>query len=191
MVIGSGKKSYLHSSEAKLPHFARLITQSGKSRLNLIYPRQPSPVHPREKRPTSRRRQPKPIRTTSRSERPLIQSTTGQRHVLTLIKRNPFITFNEIRRSVGVALSDATIRRTFEKSGYGHWKAGKRPRLDEQKSKVRLDFALKYRDWTWDNLRKVIWSDECSVEIGKGKRDLGAASKPTARKMEKGVYTAL
>jgi hypothetical protein len=101
MVIGSGKKKYLPFSEAKLPHSARLITQSGKPRPNLNYPRQPSSTPSRNTTNVAT------APSLNRSGRPLTLSPTGQRHVLTLINRKPSITFNEIRRSVGVALSDA------------------------------------------------------------------------------------
>ncbi len=37
----------------------------------------------------------------------------------------------------------------------------------EHKSK-RLNWALEHENWTYEDWAKVVWSDECSVELGSG-----------------------
>ena len=44
------------------------------------------------------------------------------------------------------------------------WIAAQRPRLSEEIAHLRLQWALAYKDWTILAWKKVIWSDECSIE---------------------------
>lgn len=104
-----------------------------------------------------------------RSGRPKTLSPADERYILILIKRDPFITYREIRDRTRFNVSDRTLARIIQQSGYGHWRAQKRPRLNAVLAKKRLEWALARKDWTYDEWSKVIWSDECSVELGKGK----------------------
>jgi len=45
----------------------------------------------------------------------------------------------------------------------------KRPLLREEDAAKRLVWAKERKDWTVDEWKKVIWTDECSVERGTGK----------------------
>lgn len=42
--------------------------------------------------------------------------------------------------------------------------------MKDEHAKKRLEWALSHRDWSIEQWRQIIWSDECSVELGKGKR---------------------
>lgn len=46
----------------------------------------------------------------------------------------------------------------------------KRPRLIEDHAKARLAWCIERKDWTIEDWKRVIFSDECSVERGAGKR---------------------
>ena len=48
----------------------------------------------------------------------------------------------------------------------GSYIAVKKPGLSAENIRKRLDWAIKYKDWTIEDWKKVIWSDECSVWIG-------------------------
>ena len=48
------------------------------------------------------------------------------------------------------------------------WIARKRPKLLPRHASARLAWALEQKDWTVEQWRKYIWSDECSVECSKG-----------------------
>ena len=39
----------------------------------------------------------------------------------------------------------------------------KRPFLSEKHRKQRMDFALAHQDWTVENWKKVVWSDETKI----------------------------
>ena len=46
----------------------------------------------------------------------------------------------------------------------------KRPLLTPEAAYKRLEWCTGYQDWTFEQWRKVIWPDECSVEKGSGKQ---------------------
>lgn len=108
----------------------------------------------------------------ARSGRPNILSSRDQRRILLEIKRDPFLTFSDIRNRTDINLSNTSFKRYLALSKYGHWRAAKRPQLKLEHAKLRLEWAQKYKDWTYSEWSKIIWSDECSVEIGKGKQNL-------------------
>ena len=58
-------------------------------------------------------------------------------------------------------MSRSTVKRRLKEQGIKNWLAAKRPRLEAQHAKLRLEWSLEYRDWT---RKRIIWSDECSVE---------------------------
>ena len=51
-----------------------------------------------------------------------------------------------------------------------HWISKKRPILSEEHAKARLEWVEERRNWTYDDWAKVIFTDECSIERGSGKR---------------------
>ena len=67
-----------------------------------------------------------------------------------------------------LAVSRTTFYRTLKEHGIINWIAKKRPLLTEEHAAKRLAFALKYRDWTYEEWSRVIWSDECSITRGSG-----------------------
>ena len=50
--------------------------------------------------------------------------------------------------------------------GYGRRIARAKPFLNAGHREARLEFALRYRDWTIADWMQVIWTDECSVNLG-------------------------
>lgn len=106
-----------------------------------------------------------------RNGRPELLSETDKRYILLQIKRDPFIRTEDICKLLQTSISPRTVARMPKESGYGHWKAQKRLQLTEKAAKLRYEWAYRHRDWTYDQWRRIIWSDECSVELGKGKRN--------------------
>ena len=58
-------------------------------------------------------------------------------------------------------LREANIKKSLAKS---------RPRLKPEHVAKRLRWATVHRDWTVEDFKRVIWSNECSVEISKDPR---------------------
>ena len=44
------------------------------------------------------------------------------------------------------------------------WLARERPKLTAERAKKRLEWAKEHQNWTAEDFRKVLWSDECSIE---------------------------
>jgi ketohexokinase/beta-glucosidase len=64
-------------------------------------------------------------------------------------------------------MSVTTIKRILLDEGLLHWRARGRPELTEEHARIRLAWALQHRDEDWS---KWVFSDECSVETGKGQK---------------------
>jgi transposase len=106
-----------------------------------------------------------------RSGHPQSYTERDKRHIIQLIKRDPFITYQAIRERTGLNVSSTTFLTILKESGYGHWRAKKRPKLTKEHAKLRLEWAKRHKDWTYTEWSKVIWSDKSSIELGKGQQD--------------------
>lgn len=106
-----------------------------------------------------------------RTGRPKSLSETAKRAIIRLIKKNPFITYQEVSETLQLSICRRTLFSVINESGYGNWKAQKRPLLTPKVAQRRYEWALKYKNWGYREWSSVIWSDECSVELGSGQRD--------------------
>jgi transposase len=105
-----------------------------------------------------------------RSGQPRKLTQRAIRRIFRVIKEEPFITYRQLRDKLNLDCSPSTILRALKDSKWGHWRAAKRPRLTAEHAKLRLEFVNRYKDWDWEEWSKVIFSDECSIELGSGKR---------------------
>ena len=60
-------------------------------------------------------------------------------------------------------LSSKTVRRCLKKAGMKAVVKKKRPLLSKKHRRNRLDFALAHKDWTLEDWKRVIWSDETKI----------------------------
>ena len=60
----------------------------------------------------------------------------------------------------GESISVRTVRRAFKKAGMRAVVKRKRPLLTKWHGKARMDFALAHKDWTMEDWKRVVWSDE-------------------------------
>ncbi|KZZ90700.1 Homeodomain-like protein [Ascosphaera apis ARSEF 7405] len=109
-------------------------------------------------------------KTRPRPGRPRKLTERDKNHIIILIKRNPFIKYPALKEICPTAVSIATIRRLIQGSGYGNWPARKRPELTPTVAEKRWAFVKQAILWTKVQRESIIWTDECSVELGKGKR---------------------
>jgi hypothetical protein len=56
--------------------------------------------------------------------------------------------------------------RILKQNGFSSKKPTTKPGLTDIARQQRLQFALQYRDWTLNDWKRVIWSDETSVILG-------------------------
>lgn len=61
-----------------------------------------------------------------------------------------------------------TCKRVMKRMGYGFYTAKEKPLLTKLQKKKRLIFALARRNWTIDQWRSIIWSDESKFEVTVG-----------------------
>ena len=69
-------------------------------------------------------------------------------------------------------LSPSSVYRVLVKHGYGVYKPTVKPGLTARMRKERLEWCLAHAHWTLEDWKKVIWTDETSVQLGgrRGKR---------------------
>jgi DDE superfamily endonuclease/Transposase len=56
-----------------------------------------------------------------------------------------------------------TVRKALKEAGLDSVEKIEKPKLSADNIKARLKFARKYRDWTVDDWKRVIWSDETKI----------------------------
>ena len=105
-----------------------------------------------------------------RSGRPRIRTPRNERLILRTLRANPTITYAQLCEQTGLKFSRSTFTKLLKEYGISHWIAKKRPFLTTQAAKARLQFALEHRNWTYEEWKNVIFTDECSLERGSGAR---------------------
>jgi transposase len=90
--------------------------------------------------------------------------------LVALVKEKPFLTYKQVIETSGFNVAPQTVRRALGEHGYAKWRAKRRPLLKEKHALLRLAWATARTEWTPEQWASVIWTDETSVEIGKGKR---------------------
>lgn len=68
-----------------------------------------------------------------------------------------------IKPQLNIQVSDQTTRRALRSSGYKAVKKAKKPLLSARHKKQRLDFAQTHAEWTVEDWKRVIFSDETKV----------------------------
>jgi hypothetical protein len=63
-------------------------------------------------------------------------------------------------------VSRRTVYRVLTDAGYGVFKRTIKPGLTEEMKKARLKWCLDHKDWTLEDWKNVIFSDETSVQLG-------------------------
>jgi hypothetical protein len=66
---------------------------------------------------------------------------------------------------IGIEISGSTIRRILKNAGFRKTKPTRKPGLTAKMKKERLDFCLAHKDWTLEDWKNVIFSDETSVVL--------------------------
>lgn len=103
-----------------------------------------------------------------RSGRPRVLDARDQRRLFRTIANNPKITTARLRTEVAPQVSAKTIARFLKQSGIQKWRCRKRPLLDDVRAAARLRWALLHDNKPLVYWQRWRWSDECSIERGKG-----------------------
>ncbi|KAL5610411.1 hypothetical protein FOBRF1_006528 [Fusarium oxysporum] len=63
----------------------------------------------------------------------------------------------------GIDISKTTVKRNLKAAGYRKTKPTRKPGLTKKMQKERLDWCTAHRDWSVEDWKAVIWSDETSI----------------------------
>lgn len=107
-------------------------------------------------------------KTRPRTGRPQKLTLRDKRCIMRQIAIEPKITAAQLRTGVAPHVSQKTIYRFLKESGIQKWRCKKRPLLDDNKAAARLQWALLHDNKPLSYWRRWVWSDECSIERGKG-----------------------
>jgi hypothetical protein len=99
---------------------------------------------------------------------PSVLTIGDHRLIRRAIVINPKITAQQLFVSCAPHSSKKTIYRYLKKSGIQKWRAKQRPFLTPEHALLRIEWATKYDGKPVEYWRRLRWSDECSVERGKG-----------------------
>lgn len=98
-----------------------------------------------------------------RSGRPSVITPRAERKLLRQVRLKPKITWVHLKRNTRLHFDSRTLQRVLNAHGISHWLALERPKLTPEVAQLRLRWTLKHKDWTVNQWRKVIWSDEAFV----------------------------
>ena len=92
------------------------------------------------------------------------------RHIKNLVVANPRASANDIKQQLGAAgdVGISTMKRAIIEAGCKTRKPCKKPILSEYHKQRRLAWAENHRDWTLEQWKKVLWSDETMIHLGDG-----------------------
>jgi transposase len=113
----------------------------------------------------------------SAKERPGLQKSSGGRppkispvdvrhavHLLTSQKADNAVQVTRALSNItNQPLHPNTVRHHLKKSGMKAVTKKKRPLLSAKNRKARLNFGIAHKDWTMDDWKRVIWSDETKI----------------------------
>lgn len=92
------------------------------------------------------------------------------RSMVSIVHKNRRATLQDITKGLCTKVSRSTVRRTLGRLRIFSRAAVVKPHLTPKHKSARLLFAKKYKDWTAEEWREVVWTDESSFEVGKNFR---------------------
>jgi transposase len=100
------------------------------------------------------------------SGRPTKLNDLDRREIVRKARKNRRITFEELRNQATADISTSTVRRVLADKGYHRRVARKVPYLTKVHKRTRLAWAKQNHDMEPEDWKKIIFSDECYVDLG-------------------------
>ena len=82
------------------------------------------------------------------------------------LKQNNSLLLHDITNITALPVSQWTVARRRSEIGLGSYIAANKPGLRDVNVEKRLEWAMKYKNWTVDDWKRVIWSDETILKVG-------------------------
>ena len=105
-----------------------------------------------------------------RAHRKKSYTDADERNLLRHVRLNPKDTYKQVIIACGLDCKTTTVKKILKQHGIANWRCKQRPELTEAHALKRLAWCLVRRGWTAEGWGLICWSDECSVERGRGKR---------------------
>jgi len=100
-----------------------------------------------------------PSKNTIKGRKRLLKDSDA-RLMMSKMRTDKFLTPKKASMDIGKDVSRWTARRALAKVGYVASVKKNKPALSEKNVKARLKFAREHKNWTVDDWKRVIWSDE-------------------------------
>ena len=103
-----------------------------------------------------------------RSGRPAYSTERLLRRIVRFVNANPKKTYAQVLSELNLSFCRATLHNILAPAAIRKWRCAQRPVLTPEIANKRLQWVLARRDWTEEEWKNIIFSDECSVERGFG-----------------------
>lgn len=107
-----------------------------------------------------------------RSGRPAILTERSKNLLGRQAKLKRFKPLKEIANQLPVNVSLTVARKALKERGINHHVAAKKPLISTQNVQRRTNWCLRFSNWSEDAWKKVVWSDESTVELGLSSRKI-------------------
>ena len=88
------------------------------------------------------------------------------RYITRALMQHNDLPLRDITNLLPVKISEATLRRRRSEVGLRSFIAAKKPGLRPENIEARLQWALEHINWSVEDWKRVIWSDESSIWVG-------------------------
>ena len=99
----------------------------------------------------------RPRKVTARCRRQIVHEMTQG------TQRTPRQVAAALQEWLNISITSQTVRNSLKEAGLKARKRVKKPALSLRHKSDWLNFAMKYKEWTVEDWKKVIWSDETKI----------------------------
>lgn len=103
------------------------------------------------------------IRDAPHGRRPRATTENEDFLIVAAVVDEPFLSAGEIRKELGIAASERTIRGRLKEAGLTCWNANTKLVLTPRFKEIRLNFANEYRRWTANQWQGVVFTTESTL----------------------------
>lgn len=111
------------------------------------------------------------VESTPRCGGPKKLKSIDLRYLERYISREPFTTYDQILQDLklaGIEISRSTLKATLKGMGYQSYIPSKKPCLTDNHKKRRLQWAKDKVNWSLEDWKRVVWSDESLYQVKVG-----------------------
>ncbi|EIE80428.1 hypothetical protein RO3G_05133 [Rhizopus delemar RA 99-880] len=126
------------------------------------------------------------------TDRPLKINERTERHLNRIIREDHFASYKEINMELAkldVFVCIETLRLYVDRLDFKSYRAAHKPRLTARHRKSRLRWAKEHLNWTEDQWRSVVWSDESHFCLEGSKRRKRVLRKEGGRYIERNIIS--